>query len=170
MDLGTEHNTLDVVSADMRAILETVDSSKDLRHMLISPVIRPDIKRKVLHQVFGTSLHKEVLTFIDLIVRKGRADVLASTAKEFQKLLDRKNGVVIAQVRSAIELDQDTRKTIGTKLREITGRNVTAMFSVDPSIKGGFVARIEDTLIDASLAHQLETLRQRFRAGDSIMN
>jgi len=170
LDLGIERNSLDQIAEDMRTIEESVEASKDLRHALASPVIRPDIKRKLLQELFGKYLHKEVMMFLDLLVKKGRGQLLAAVAREFHKLLDRRNGVVVAQIKSAIALDAETQQIITEKIAAMTGKRVTAMFSVDPSVKGGFVARVEDTLIDASLAHQLEILRNKFRSGESILN
>jgi F-type H+-transporting ATPase subunit delta len=170
LDIGIERNVLERISQDMQTLEESLEASKELRHALASPVIRPDIKRKLLHELFDKHLHPEVLMFLDLLVKKGRAEVIAGTARQFHRLLDRRNGVVVAHIKSAIELDQSTQKIITEKVASMTGKRVTAMFSVDPSVKGGFVARVEDTLIDASLAHQLEILRNKFRSGEFILN
>jgi F-type H+-transporting ATPase subunit delta len=171
MDLGEDRNSLDQIAEDMRTIEETISNSHELRIFLESPVIRPAQRLNVLRELFAKRLHPEVMLFVELIVKKDRSGLLGMTALEFQKLLDKKRNVVSAQVRSAIPLDKSEEQIIHAKLESMTGKNVIASFSIDPSIKGGFVARIGDTLIDASLQHQLEVLREQFkRGGSAIMN
>ena len=56
------------------------------------------------------------------------------------------------------------------KLEAFSGKKIDAKFSVDPSIKGGFVANIDDTIIDASIKRQLELLYDNFRKGSFSTN
>jgi F-type H+-transporting ATPase subunit delta len=171
MDIANERNLVDKFIQDVDVIDSTLDGSKDLRAMLNSPVIRPQSKHNVLTQIFTAHVSKELMNFLELLIHKGRGDVLHSAITEFRKLVDTKQNVVRAQVKSAIELSADQRQAIQTRLATLTGKTVIPSFSLDPSLKGGFVARIGDTQIDASLKHQLEVLREQFRHGDSpVMN
>jgi len=169
MDLGEQLNTLDQIAEDMQTVEESISGSRELRAFLESPVVRAAPRLKVLHELFEKRLHREVMLFIDLIVKKDRSAILAATAEEFRKLLDKKRNVVHAQVRSAVSLDKSEEQIIHAKLESMTGKIVLASFTVDPTVKGGFVARIGDTLIDASLQHQLEILREQFKHGGSAV-
>lgn len=167
MDIANERNLEDKFSEDVDVIATVLDGSKDLRAMLNSPVIRPLTKHKVLQEIFSKHLSSELMNFLELLIKKGRGSLLSPVVTEFRKLVDTKKNVVRAQVTSAVELNANQRQAIQTKLASLTGRTVIPSFSLDPSLKGGFVARIGDTQIDASLKHQLEVLREQFRHGNS---
>jgi F-type H+-transporting ATPase subunit delta len=165
MDVGNEKNSVAEFARDMHTVDEALHDVHELRSLMHSPVIRPDVKRKVLHGVFGPHVSKDVMLFIDLIVKKGRADVLDLTTQEFLRLLDEATGTVPALITSARTLEDTARQQIVAKLEKISEKKVRASYAIDKSLRGGFVAKVGDTLIDASLQHQLENLREEFKAG-----
>jgi F-type H+-transporting ATPase subunit delta len=165
MDTGKEKNSVAEIARDMKAIDETLREVHELRALLKTPVIRPDIKRKVLHQIFSPHVSPDVMLFIDLLVKKGRADMLDSTTVEFLRLLDEATGTVPAVITSARVLDDSAKQQILSKLEKLSQKKVRASYNVDAQLRGGFVAKVGDTLIDASLQHQLENLREEFKAG-----
>jgi F-type H+-transporting ATPase subunit delta len=164
MDIGKEKNSVDELARDMKTIDEALHDVHELKALLHTPVIRPDIKRKVLHSVFAPHISKDAMLFIDLLVKKGRADVLDLTTQEFLRLLDEATNTVPALITSARTLDENARKQIVAKLETISKKKVRASYTTDPLLRGGFVAKVGDTLIDASLQHQLENLREEFKA------
>lgn len=170
MDLANERSLVEQFTKDVDTIADVLDSAKDLRAMLHNPVIRPNMKHKVLQQIFSSHISKEMLNYLDLLVNKGRGEMLYGTITEFRKLVDLKQGVVRAKVTSAVELSEDQRQAIQTRLASLTGQKVVSSYFLDPSLKGGFIARIGDTQIDASLKHQLEILREQFRSGSALLN
>jgi F-type H+-transporting ATPase subunit delta len=163
MDIGRERNTVQKFADDLTMIGETLHSSSELRAMLHSPVVRPDVKRKVLSELFTKHINADLVKFMDLLVHKGRAGVLATVVTEFQSLLDEQNNTITAEITSATELGDAAKKQIVGKLEQLTKKTVRASFSIDPALRGGFVAKVGDTLIDASLQHQLENLREEFK-------
>ncbi|MEP7235418.1 MAG: ATP synthase F1 subunit delta [Ignavibacteriota bacterium] len=165
MDIGKEKNSIAAIAGDMKVIADALHEVHELKSMLHSPVIRPDVKRKVIHEVFGKHVTSDVMLFMDLILKKGRGDVLDLAAVEFLRLLDIDTNTVSAVVTSARKLDDDAKGKIVAKLEKLTSMKVHASYSIDPSLRGGFIAKVGDTLIDASLQHQLENLREEFKSG-----
>jgi len=165
MDVGKEKNTVAVFAADMKVVLDALHDVHELKAMLHTPVIRPDIKRKVIHEVFQPHVSKDAMLFMDLLLKKGRGDVLALTAEEFLRLLDIDTNTVSAHVTSARTLDESVKQRIIAKLEKISAKKVRASYTIDPALRGGFVVKVGDTLIDASLQHQLENLREEFKSG-----
>lgn len=167
MDLAVEGSLVDRLSTDVQVVEDALESSRELRALLSSPVVREHVKLSIMTQIFESRVSKQMLDFMRLLLSKGRGELLHAIAVEFQKLVDRQRGVVRAKVESAVALSNDQQRIIGERLTAITGRTVIASYSLNPALKGGFVARIGDTLIDASLSHQLEILREQFRKGGS---
>src|SRR5204863_115936 len=113
---------------------------------------------------FDKHVSKDVMLFMDLLLKKGRGDVLDMVTSEFLRLLDVDTNTVAALVTSARALDDNAKKQIVAKLEKLSTKTVRASYAVDPALRGGFVAKVGDTLIDASLQHQLENLREEFKS------
>jgi F-type H+-transporting ATPase subunit delta len=165
MDVGKEKNSVAEIARDMKVIHDALHEVHELKALLHTPVIRPDVKRKVLRGVFAPHVSKDVMLFLDLLVKKGRADVLDLTTAEFLRLLDEDTNTVSALITSARTLDEGAKQQIVSKLEKITTKTVRASYATDAALRGGFVAKVGDTLIDASLQHQLENLREEFKQG-----
>jgi F-type H+-transporting ATPase subunit delta len=171
MDLAEETKSLDRLAVDMASIEETIHSSKPLRAMLASPIVRGEQQIAVLNEIFGKQVGAELMSFMRLLVKKGRAGLLLGTAEEFRKMLDVRRNITSATITSATPLSEDQSMIIQAKLENMTGKRIRAMFTTDPALRGGFIARIGDTLIDASLKHQLELLHEQFKTGGApILN
>jgi F-type H+-transporting ATPase subunit delta len=164
MDIGKSKNSVAEIARDMKTIDDALHEVHELKALMHTPVIRPDIKRKVLHSVFGPHVSNDVMMFIDLLVKKGRSDVLDLATQEFLRLLDVETGTQAALITSARTLDENAKQQIVSKLEKLSSMKVRASYAVDPKLRGGFVAKVGDTLIDASLEHQLENLREELKA------
>ena len=167
MDLGEELNVLEQVAEDLRDIERTVHASRELELVLLSPVIAPGQKLSILTEIFGRSCGEMTMKFITLLVRKGRSEYLVATAQEFLQMLDAKNNITHARIESAVRLSEEEQRQLIAKLEQMTGKSVRPEFDLDPTLRGGFVARIGDEMIDASLKRQLELLREQFSQGGS---
>jgi F0F1-type ATP synthase delta subunit len=84
----------------------------------------------------------------------------AQIAEEFRVLLDEQRGIAWAEVLTAIPLDEEQKRRVAARLGEVTGKQVNVDAAVDPSILGGLIARIGDTLIDGSTRSRLLALKK----------
>ena len=78
----------------------------------------------------------------------------------FQKLLDRERGVASATITTATELNDAIKAQIEGRLAGITGQMINAEYHLDQNLIGGFTARVNDVMIDASVSRQLERLHE----------
>ena len=172
MGLAEERNAQDKIAEDFHAFMDTLHGSHELKAVLISPVISPERKLHVLQELFAKQCDQITMGFMSLIVLKGRAEFLIATAEEYLAMLDARRNIERATVSSASPLTAADQSELERKLAAITGKTIVATYDVKPELRGGFVARIGDRLIDASLAHQLDVLREQFRQGgaQAILN
>jgi F-type H+-transporting ATPase subunit delta len=68
----------------------------------------------------------------------------------------------VAEVRSAIDLSEDQRRRLADALGAATGKQVEVRVIVDPSVIGGIVAQVGDTVIDGSVRSRLDQLKSAF--------
>ncbi len=170
MDISEENKSFERVVQDMNLISNTLENSKELRNVLISPIIAPEKKTNILLEVFGTLIGDDVRNFLKFLVDKGRENVLYEIAKRFLNLSDEKIGRVKVDITSAVDLDESQKSKIKNKLEEMINKKVIPNYKIDNSIIGGFKARFNDTVIDATVQHQLELLKKKLFEQDYLSN
>jgi F-type H+-transporting ATPase subunit delta len=160
--LSEEKKILSKIFEDAQIIYDALFSSKEFRAVLKNPVLKPKLKKELVKKVFEGKVGSDILSFIDFVIDKNREDILFDIFKEFLNLRDMREGVLRAHVKSAVELSDPMRQKIEQKLAGKTNKKVKADFGIDNSILGGFVVKIQDTVIDSSVKRQLELLRKKF--------
>lgn len=165
IDLALEGDSVDIVHDDFLTLQGAIRESRELQHLLESPIVDDYVKDRILTAIFASKTSDLVLRFISLLARKGRSHDIPAIVAAFQRLRDAQRNEVPATIRIAVELREDQRASLVDNLQRISRRTVRPTWIVDQSLIGGFTARIEDTLIDASVANQLERLRQLFISG-----
>lgn len=162
INLSESKGIFENVSNDIELMYSAISGSKEFRVMLASPVIKESVKLSILEELFSSKVSPESMTFIRFIVDKNRENILVDILKRYLELRDIKLGFVNVEITSAVEINSEQEKEIKNKLQEITGKNVRMKFHLNPSIIGGMLIRIGDTIMDSSVAHQLELLKKRF--------
>jgi F-type H+-transporting ATPase subunit delta len=134
---------------------ETVDLLED-------PKITHDAQNKIVDDIISkVDVNPLAGNFIKLLVQRGRLESLPRIAEIFEELYNREKGIVVADVTTAVALDDAHRKEVADRLATITGKTVELHMHTDPTILGGIVTRIGDELIDASVASRLAQLAER---------
>ena len=164
LDLAQEQGQLDTVKGDIDGVISVLKSNHELLAVLKNPIISGDKKRQILASLFEGKISPVILSFFYILVNKGRADILLEIAQEFVREYNEVKGVVNASVTSAAALSAanlaELQKTIAAEVKaEITLKNI-----VDPTLIGGFVVRVGDRQIDASIAGKLNKLEKHFAA------
>lgn len=164
-----ERKSVEEVKKDLVDIKKSIEGSKELSNFILTPVISAEKKTKVFEAMFSGKVNELTLRFLVYLCEKNRINLLYDITDDFATLVNEKQGVVLAKVKTAIEITDGEKKALTDKLRLFTGKEIQATYSVDPAIKGGFIASVDDKIIDASILRQLELLKEKFLMG-SINN
>jgi len=105
---------------------------------------------------------------LQLLLHRDRLELLPDIARAYRDRLNRERGIATAQVTTAVPLDDATRQQLAARLSRYARQRVEIEATVDPSIIGGVVARIGDTLLDGSVRGRLESLRRRLAASGRL--
>ncbi len=162
-EIAKAQNKVADFAKDCDLIASTLKASKELLNAVKSPVINQEKKATLLKAVFSGKVSKQLEDTLALLVQKGRAPVIPDVMKEFQAILYEQSGIVIAVVESAIALGESEKQTIAQKLEVVSGKKIRIENKVNPELIGGFTARIGDTVIDGSVKHKLERLKEELR-------
>lgn len=155
---ATEAGKVDTVATDMSSMHEMVAASRDLRALLRSPVVTHEVKKKCIDELLAASISPLTLSFLHLIIDKGRADLMSEIAAEVAHQIDVLRNIERVTVTSAVELSQPERGRIEAELSKTLGRSIIATYTTDAAIIGGAVIRVGNQVHDGSLRHQLAVL------------
>jgi len=170
MSLSEENGSFEKVLDDIGFIKSTLDDTKELRSFLSSPIINADNKMNVLKEIFNSHVGNEINNFLKFLVDKGRENILFDICDRFLTLSNEKLNRVDVNITSAIELNETQKNEIKLKLESILSKKVIPSYSIDNEIIGGFKAKYNDTVIDASIKHQLEALKKKLFEEDYLKN
>ncbi len=165
MDAARSDHSIDRVDTDLRHIGDVIRLSRDLKLMLDSPVVPEKKKRAVIRELFASQVAGTTLAFIDLLVTKHREPLLPEIVDAFHALRDESEGILEVQVTSAVPLSAPQESRLASELSRSTGKNVRLRIQQDPCVRGGILVRMGDTVLNGTIARQLELLRGRFITG-----
>lgn len=165
MALTNEQKKSDAVADDLLIVKNAIDSSRELRNAMASPVIAKEKKQAILRDIFKKKISSTVLGYLEEIVVKGRESVLGEILSQYFSLRDEQLGVVRVNVQTSVEFSAKQEKDLAKQLEAMTKKKIEITFSIDKSIKGGFIARVGDTVLDGSVKRQLEILKIKLKQG-----
>lgn len=162
IDLAEEQNSVEAVKADIVSFVSVLRENSQLQAVLKNPIVGTDKKLAILNQLFGNSFHKIILSFFKIVISKGRSDILYATAKEFISEYNRRMGIIHAVVSSAIALTEEQTNRVREIVTEATKSKVILESRIDPDLIGGFVLKVGDRQVDASISSSLSKLKKEF--------
>ncbi len=159
IELAKEKNVVDEVYQDMLLFSRTADENRILMKVLGSPVVRHEKKLNILRGLFEDKVSPVSFSIFNIITRKNREAILDAIADEFVKQYDIHKGIQKATVVSSVALTPELRQQFLDTLTRFTGKTIELQEKVDETLIGGYILRIADHQVDASLKSQLNQLR-----------
>ena len=159
LELANSNESLKETTNDMNIVSQFLVNSSDLKKFLGNPLITREAKKNVIKDILGEQINPTTLTFLMLLVDRGRISLLDTLAQRFLELSYKTEKIEIAKITSSIQLSADQQKNIAEKLKTITGaKQIKLALKVDPALIGGFTVEIGSKLIDTSIRGQLKQI------------
>jgi len=158
-EVAKEQGKLDVVREQLGQFAEALNESGDLRVFFFSPYFSTQEKKDGLHTAL-VDADPAIVNFLETLLERHRMPVIFRIRDAYGRLWDQENRLLPVEVTSAVDLDDATVKSIGARIGEQTGQRVELTSRVDPSILGGIVLRVGNSILDASIKHRLDQLRK----------
>jgi len=157
--LVKEGNALDVHKKDIELLYQCVREIPELQFVIHSPVIKVSEKIMIFGEAFRGSFQPLVISFINLVLENRREEHLAGICRHFLKLLKVEQGIRSADLVTAAPLDEKLRQMIIRLIARKYESQVELNEKVDKSIIGGFILRVDDQQMDASISSKLNRIR-----------
>jgi F-type H+-transporting ATPase subunit delta len=166
IDLSKENNSLEEVKADMALVSKVINENPQLEAILKNPIVPIDKKTGILVNLFQSKVHVITISFMKLMVAKGRSEILFSAAKQVVTQYEEIKGIVTAEVSSATALTPASRaEIIAIVKKEIGANEVVIKEKINEDLIGGFILKVGDKQFDASIANGLKKLKKEFALG-----
>ena len=153
----------DAVESDLKELGEFFQQYPQVLESLAVPRVPDERKKAALRDLVGSRMNPVTQRFLDLMVDHSREDALPDAAIAYAHLADASRNIVRAEVRSAIALDESQTSRLKAKLDAQTGKDVRLAVTIDPSLLGGLVVRVGDTILDGSVRGYLGLFETQLR-------
>lgn len=159
-ELAKAEDELERVEEELFAVAQALDGSADLRSALTDPQLPLERKQAIVDDLLEGRASSLTVGLIQLVLGQGRSSELPAIARALLEKAAESRDRAVAEVRSAVALDDETVERLAAALGRATGKKVEVKVIVDETVIGGIVARVGDIVIDGSIAKRVESLRQ----------
>lgn len=150
------------VEDELFRVARALEGSDELQRALADPQVPAARRQQIVEDLLGAAADTTTVAIISLLVGVGRSNEIPAVIDAFVQRAAHESGREVAMVRAAVELTEDQQQRLAEALSSNLGRDVTVKVIVDPSVLGGVVTQIGDTVIDGSIRHRLNQLREAF--------
>ena len=157
-NVASEQDNVEVVREQLGQLADALDENQDLRLFCFSPYFSSEEKKRGL-QAAISDVDPAVERFLMLLVENERLPLIGRIRREYDRLCDQAEDLLAVTVTSAVALDPGVISRLVEQISEQTGSRVELTEEVDPSIVGGVVLRVGNSILDASIRNRLENLR-----------
>lgn len=151
---------LDTVKAELSDFARAVDGAEELRSALGNRLLPAATRNQIVDDLLANKASDTTRALVGLIVSAGRGHQLSEIVESFIRRSASDGGRSVATVRTAVALSADQQARLAKALQVQTGTDVELQVIVDPSVVGGAVTTIGDTVIDGSLRTRLNKMRE----------
>jgi F-type H+-transporting ATPase subunit delta len=161
-EVARAEGTLDEVEDELFRFARTYESSDTLRDALTDEMVPAAMRQKVVEDLLGGgNATPTTVQLVSMVVGSGRGRDLPAIIDSLVQRASSSKNLEVAEVRSAVPLTDDQRDRLKAALTNATGKQVNLKVIVDPSVLGGIVATVGDTVIDGSVRTRVDQLKSR---------
>ena len=148
------------VVAELASFAQALDTSPELQRALVDQMIPVERRQTVVTDLLGGKAHPVTVNLVSFLVGAGRAKDLSGIVAAMRAMSAGELGRAAGEVRSAHPLTLDQQQRLTEVISKTTGKAVELTFLVDPAVMGGVVTKVGDTVIDGTIRHRLEQLKE----------
>ena len=150
------------VEDELFRFARTLEANDDLRTTLTDPALPVSRRQQIVEDLLGGQANPVTTSLASMVIGAGRSRDLVAIIDELVKITAAEGNKELAEVRAAVPLTDDQKTRLAEALGKATGKQVELKVVIDPTILGGLVAQVGDTVIDGSIKTKLEQLKTAF--------
>ena len=160
-EIARAEATIDEVEDELFRFARLYKSNEELRNALSDEQIPATKRQSIVEDLLGGKVTPTTTQLISMVVGSGRARDLPAIVDKLVARASTAKNLAVAEVRTAVPLTPDQQTRLAAALANATGKEVNLKVVVDPSVLGGIVATVGDTVIDGTVRTRIEQLKSR---------
>jgi F-type H+-transporting ATPase subunit delta len=161
LDLADERGKRPDVVEDCRELARVFRENPQALAGLDDPRVGKDKAKAVLRQAFGSSISREIVDLVNLMIDRNRLRDIPAVIAEAVRLAEKAAGVVHVLATTAVPLSTTGQARLMDGLKRVLGQGVVLKTEIDPALIGGLTVRVEDMYIDGSVRRQLDAVKTK---------
>lgn len=167
-DVALAQAKVEEIENEVAAFAAMMKESRELYDVFASPAVSQEDKGRVLNALVERAKPSRwTANLLKIMLRHHRLHLLGTVLEKFREEINRRQGIVIAEVTTATPAGDEERNMLAQRLQELTGKQVQIRFTADPELIGGIVARIGSVVYDGSIRTQLQAVKQKLKQGSA---
>ena len=158
--LAKEGQNEQAISDALHLVSQSFTENPEYVEFLASPGVPASERTAALEAVFADKMPEYALSFTQLLCEKGHIRSFFACMEEYDLLYRASMEITVAKVVSAVDLNDGEKEAILKKLADMSGKQVSAVFEVDESLLGGVVVHMDGNILDGSLRHRLQEMKE----------
>lgn len=161
VDIAAAEGNLSRVEDELYRVARVFESNDQLRSTLTDETMPVERRQGVVEQLLGGKASNTTTQIVSFIIGNGRGRDLPAIIDAIVNRASSADNKEVAVVRTAVALSDDQQRRLADALVKKTGKQINLKVVVDPSVLGGIVATVGDTVIDGSVRSRLDQLKSR---------
>lgn len=160
-EVARAEGTIDEVEDELFRFARSFESSDELRKALTDEQIPAAKRQAIIEDLLGGKATSTTTQLVSMVVGAGRGRELPAIVDKLVARASSSKQQEVAEVRTAVALTADQQQRIAAALTAATGKQLNLKVVVDPSVLGGVIATVGDTVIDGSVRTRIDQLKSR---------
>ena len=158
-EVARAEGTVTEVEDELFRFARALDSSDELREALTDPHIPASRRQQIVEDLLGPRATSTTTALVSMVVGLGRGRDLPTIIEALVRKSAASHNKAVAEVRSTVALTPEQRTRLAAAIEKATGKSVEVKVIIDPSVLGGVITTVGDTVIDGSVRTRLEQLK-----------
>ena len=164
------HEDLEI-QEELESFSSALKRSPDLEGFFANPYFTLETKRRFLQKIYQKKMREVfglLLNFFSLLLEKNRFHLIHEILESFKRIVDRERGMGVAEIRTAVPLDERSEKLLTGQLERMAGYKIRVKKEVDPALIGGVVVKVRNKVLDGSVKNRIELFKKELTKIKSI--
>ena len=160
-ELAAEEQLAGIILEQMQMIRELFRENPDYVKLLTNPAIPKEERNQLLEDAFGARAERYLVNFLKLLCERNLLMEYAGCCEEFTRRYNADHNIAEAVVTSAVALDEEQQKALEKKLEKISGKKISMIIKVDPSVVAGLRVELEGKQLDGTVQGRLASVSRK---------
>jgi len=161
IEMAGKQDSLEAITSDVRSLLANINASRELKQLFQSPIIKPELKKRVIAKIYKGKISDLTLIFVNVVIDKRREPWIADMLNAYMVLYNELMGIVPVNVITATAMNEELETEFKVMMRKDFGiEKMELSQEVNREIIGGFILQYEDKRYDASIKNLLDRIKK----------